>query len=254
VRQSHAHAWVEVRTTAGWQTFDPTSGNDIDGRTQSSAWNSVKHLFDWLEFKWAEKVVAYDGERRENLIANLDRAAVNTVLNSKINPNRISHKMRRGWDDLTGRFTDWLSNGEGMMFSAKVIIGVIGLLVLVLCYGLAMIVLQRRRMRRRAARIGLDNLPTAEQIRLAKQLGFYEQLTTLLERRRIVRATHQTPAEFSDSLAFLPNEAFDTIRRLTRVFYSIRFGRRELAGEEQRELELTVEGLEPLLANQVSVR
>jgi len=102
-------------------------------------------------------------------------------------------------------------------------------------------------MRRRAARIGLDNLPTAEQIRLAKQLGFYERLMTLLESRRIVRPRHLTPAEFSDSLAFLPNEAYDTIRRLTQIFYTIRYGRRDLPHEEQKDLESTVDTLEPLL-------
>jgi hypothetical protein len=254
VRQSHAHAWVEVKTTRGWETFDPTSGNDIDGPAKRSRWSAVKHFFDWLEFKWAEKVVAYDGERRENLIANLDRAAVNTVLHTPFNPNRVSKSMRSSWSDMMRQFNDWLSNGQGMMFSVKLIIGLITLLGAVLFYGLGLIVVQRRRMRRRAARIGLDNLPTAEQIRLAKQLGFYEQLTTLLERRRIIRPRHQTPTEFSDSLAFLPNEAFNTIRRLTQVFYSIRYGRRELAQDEQKELESTVENLEPLLDNTMPVR
>ena len=41
----------------------------------------------------------------------------------------------------------------------------------------------------------------------------------------------------------------DTIRRLTNVFYSIRFGRRQLPGEEQKDLEATVQGLEPILDN-----
>jgi Ca2+/Na+ antiporter len=254
VRQSHAHAWVEVRTPAGWQTFDPTSGNDADLRGRSSAWNAVKHFFNWMEFKWAEKVVAYDGERRDNLIANLDRAAVNSMLNSNINPNRLSRQMRFGWDDITNRINDWLTNGQGLLFSAKILIAVIALLVLVLLYGLFAILRQRHRMRRRAARIGLDNLPTAEQIRLARQLGFYEQLTTLLERRRITRPRHLTPAEFSDSLAFLPNEAFHTIRRLTDIFYSIRFGRQELPHDQQKDLESTVERLEPLLDNTMPVR
>jgi hypothetical protein len=157
--------------------------------------------------------------------------------------------MKRGWGGMTQWLNEWLTNGQGMMFSVKLIIGLLVLLGAVLFYGLFTLFRQRRRMRRRAARIGLDNLPTAEQIRLARQLGFYEQLTTLLERRRILRHRHQTPAEFSDSLSFLPNEAFDTIRRLTRVFYSIRFGRRELAGDEQKDLEVTVQGLEPILDN-----
>ena len=254
VRQSHAHAWVEVKTTRGWQTFDPTSGNDVDGPTKRSKWAAVKHFFDWLEFKWAEKVVAYDGESRDNLIANLDRAAVNSVLRTQFNPNRFSRSMRFGWRDMMRQLNEWLSNGQGMMFSVKLIIGLIAVLGAMLLYGVGVYVVQRRRMRRRAARIGLANLPTAEQIRLAKQLGFYEQLTTLLERHRIFRPRHQTPTEFSDSLSFLPTEAFDTIRRLTRVFYSIRYGRRVLAQDEQRDLESTVEGLSPMLDNTHAVR
>ena len=78
-------------------------------------------------------------------------------------------------------------------------------------------------------------------------------LTTLLERSHITRPRHQTPAEFSDSLSFLPNEAYHTIRRLTQIFYSIRFGRQELPVEEQKDLESTVQNLEPILQNQLAL-
>ena len=54
VRQSQAHAWVEVRTAEGWKTFDPTSGRDDRERrspagspgggrasaTSSTSWNT----------------------------------------------------------------------------------------------------------------------------------------------------------------------------------------------------------------------
>src|SRR4029077_408538 len=30
VRQSHAHAWVEVQTPTGWETFDPTSSREAE--------------------------------------------------------------------------------------------------------------------------------------------------------------------------------------------------------------------------------
>ena len=247
VRQSHAHAWVEVKTPDGWRTFDPTSGNDTSGAAQRSAWQSVKHFFDWLEYKWAENVVAYDGERRENLISSLDHSVVNAMIRSKINPRSASRSVQRGWDGLIRHLTDWF-NGDGVKFSEAMVITLVLVLALLgLCFQLFRLIRQRRRIRRRAAKIGLDSLPTAQQIRLARQLGFYEQLTTLLERRQIFRPGHQTPAEFSDSLAFLPNEAFDTIRRLTKIFYSIRFGRRELRQEEQKDLETTVENLEPML-------
>ena len=103
-------------------------------------------------------------------------------------------------------------------------------------------------MRRRAARIGLSHLPSAEQIRLAKQLGFYERLMRLLHRRNIARAPYHTHAEFSQSLSFLPNQAYDTIHRLTKLFYAVRFGQRHLSHDEQKDLNATVDELEPILS------
>jgi transglutaminase-like putative cysteine protease len=248
VRQSHAHAWVEVKTANGWQTFDPTSGNDAAGTAKTSAWQSVKHFFDWLEFKWAEKVVAYDGDRRENLINRIDAGVANAIINTGFNPRRATASVQGFWSRLTATVGGWLQQGPGGGGAGALLkLAALAAVVFGGGYWVVRRLRQRVRIRRRAVKIGLDNLPTAEQIRLAKQLGFYEELTTLLERRRITRPPHQTPAEFGDSLSFLPSEAYDAIRRLTRVFYSIRFGTRELASDEQRELETEVRGLEPLL-------
>lgn len=249
VRQSHAHAWVEVKTLNGWKTFDPTSGNDIDGPGKQSALQSIKHFFDWLEYKWAANVVAYDAARRDSLVNKLEHRVSQGVMKTQMNPNSAFHSIERWWEHLVRVLTNWF-NGDGVQFSEALTIVLVLLLgVLILSYQLFRMIRQRRLMRRRAAKIGLENLPTAEQIRLARQLGFYEQLTTILEQRRIVRPSHQTPAEFSDSLAFLPNEAFDTIRQLTRIFYSIRFGRQELQHDEQKELESTVQNIEPMLGS-----
>jgi transglutaminase-like putative cysteine protease len=253
VRQSHAHAWVEVQTPAGWKAFDPTSGNEAGPTHARDTWRSVKNFFNWLEFKWADKVVAYDGERRDNLIQDLDRTVVNAALSSPVNPNKWQQSLSTGWREWMNRLTQSINDGTGLMLSAKVIIAMIVVLTLVVCYGAFTLIRQRYRMRRRAARIGLHGLPTSEAIRLARQLGFYERLMTLLERRRIVRPAHMTPAEFTDGLAFLPNEAYDTIRRLTQVFYSIRFGRQRLQREEREELEATVARLEPVLDTAVPV-
>jgi transglutaminase-like putative cysteine protease len=247
VRQSHAHAWVEVKTPTGWTAFDPTSGNEDGVVHARDTWRSVKNFFNWLEFKWAEKVVAYDGERRDNLIQDLDRSVVNAALNTNVNPNKWQGRLRDGWAGWMSRITQSLNDGTGLMFSARLVIAIIVLLVAGVMYGAFTLLRQRYRMRRRAARIGLDNLPASEAMRLAKQLGFYERLTTLLERRRIVRPRHMTPAEFTDGLSFLPNEAYDTIRRLTQVFYSIRYGGERLGREQRESLEATVNGLEPVL-------
>src|SRR5439155_17000323 len=67
VRQSHAHAWVEVRTPRGWLSFDPTSGRGADGMQAATAWQRVKHFFDFLDYIWANAVVAYDRDSRDSL-------------------------------------------------------------------------------------------------------------------------------------------------------------------------------------------
>jgi hypothetical protein len=256
VRQSHAHAWVEVRTRYGWRQFDPTSGNAVDGPTKRTAWQKVKHFLAFLEYKWQSSVVAYDGERREDLISKLDRSVVNAAVNSNINPRRIGGAFREWWSRKTEAFDNWLNRnaGEGWFLAAKVIVGLIALLIAILMYVILNYLLTRWRMRRRAARIGLDALPTSQQIKLARQLGFYEHLMKLLGRQQIFRPVHLTPAEFGASLTFLPNEAFDAISRLTQAFYSIRYGEAQLSSDEQRELEETVDHPEPVLDNRVRVR
>ena len=97
---------------------------------------------------------------------------------------------------------------------------------------------------RRAMRMGLDGLPRPDQMRLAQQLGFYEDMLRLLERQGIRRERNQTPLEFSRSLSFLPSEVYDAVRRLTRIFYRVRFGRAQVRGSQQRRLALVVARLE----------
>ncbi len=89
--------------------------------------------------------------------------------------------------------------------------------------------IRRWQLRRRAARIGLDALPPAEQLRLARQLGFYDDLLRILERRQIERPAHLTPLEFAKSLLHLPAGAYRSVRRLTEVFYRVRYGQQAAA-------------------------
>jgi hypothetical protein len=100
---------------------------------------------------------------------------------------------------------------------------------------------------RRAARIGIESLPSDERLRLARQLGFYDELLTLLERRGIRRPPHFTPMEFTDSLAFLPAEAYHAVRRLTEVFYRIRYGRQELKPGQRDRLRGIIDSVEGIL-------
>ena len=86
-----------------------------------------------------------------------------------------------------------------------------------------------------AQRIGIESLPPNQQLHLARQLGFYDDLVRLLEQHQIIRPAHLTPLEFGRSLSFLPAAIYDKILRLTHLFYEVRYGGVELTlGRQKR--------------------
>ncbi|MFT3787952.1 MAG: transglutaminaseTgpA domain-containing protein [Tepidisphaeraceae bacterium] len=240
VRQSHAHSWVEVLTDNGWERFDPTSGNgSYAAVAKGGFFISVKHFFDYLEQAWSSSVIAYDASAQTNLLDRVENGMSNTANKT----NSALADVRSNWFGLRG----WLDDLNLYSISSKVI----GVAVVVMILGgIAMIgtyLYQQWLLRRRARRIGLGELRPDEQIRLARQLSFYDQLVRSLERHRIVRAPHQTPLEFGQSLTFLPAEAYDTIVRLTRIFYRVRFGEAKLAPSTRKRLDRVVQRIEHTL-------
>jgi transglutaminase-like putative cysteine protease len=233
VRQNQAHAWVEVLDPTGeWRTYDPTSGRGADDVMASTGvWRRTVQIFQFLEYTWADSVVAYDRDSRANLITNVDRSLTNTATNSSVTSSRIVDWISHHVDAFASRATTLLLAG---LISAMIVAVVIFLM-------------ERWRLHRRARRIGLNDLPTSDQMRLVRQLGFYDDLLRLLEKHRILRPSHLTPLEFSRSIEFLPNEAFDTVNRLTKIFYRVRYGRHELSIAQQRHLAAVISKLNAIM-------
>lgn len=226
IRQSHAHAWVEVQTPNGWITFDPTSGRAFN-EARAGLMQRLRSMMNFMEFTWATSVIAYDNENRENLITNVNTRLDQTAVNS--------------WPRVQA-LIQWIQ-GKFEIFASRVVGPIMVLLVVGMLFSVCWFLWERWRLRRRAERIGLDILPTTDQLRLVRQLGFYDDLLRLLERHNMTRPPHQTPLEFADSLAFLPSETYDTVRRLTQIFYKIRFGRMKLTGPQQRRLHTVLHRL-----------
>jgi hypothetical protein len=239
VRQSHAHAWVEVLVKDGekgvrWKTYDPTSGRD-DNRAskQAGLWTTVKHFLDFIEYTYATNVIAYDNENRENIMQ-----AVESKMTAQ-----VYRGLNAGWsfgdwpglDRLVERLTGSLAN----LLTLLVAVGALA------AGGWSL--WQRRKLRRRAARMGIDSLPPDERRRLARQLGFYDDLMRLLARHQITRPAHLTPMEFARSLLFLPSDLYETVRRLTGVFYRVRYGRADLSPSQQRRLGNVINRVEGTL-------
>jgi transglutaminase-like putative cysteine protease len=226
VRDSDAHAWVEVYTAKGWETFDPTSDQMADAQSKTAGLvESVRHFVDFLEYTYANAVITYDNNDRANII----EATEMKMYVAKTRGQSGFFWFRQEWSDFLKHY-----NYFPLFFN--VLSAFVGLMVLAGLGFTLYFLWEKWMLRRRARRMGISSLPPAEQARLARQLGFYDDMVLLLERLGIRRPIHQTPMEFSDSLLFLPSEAYRTIGRLTQVFYRVRFGKAELSPSQRRRL------------------
>jgi hypothetical protein len=225
VRKNQAHAWVEVLTDQGWETFDPTSGNQTMEAASTGILARIRSLFNYLEYRWATSVVAYGQENRQAIMSTMDVFTVNAA-GSSIDK---MHALPRAWTRFLDRIADYFANPTWVTTLTSLLLTA---MAAVICY----FIYEQSRLRRRAQRIGLDRLPPEQRRRLTRQLGFYDDLLRLLERRGIIPPPHLTPLEFSDQLNYLPNQTFHDIRRLTRLFYRIRFGGAELNNYRKKVL------------------
>lgn len=224
VRQSHAHAWVEVKTPLGWKSFDPTSGNEV-GRNRVTVWQRLKHLFNFMEYTYANSVIAYDNQNQENLVNTMETRMTNTIYSGA----GTLESLKR-----------WLNSDRLDYITSHIVVVMVALILMALVGFVGFFLWEKWLLRRRAVRIGLEALPPDEQLRLARQLGFYDDLLQLLARHQITRPRHLTPLEFARSLAFLPAGAYETVHRLTGLFYRVRFGKSELDSGQRRRLGTTI--------------
>jgi transglutaminase-like putative cysteine protease len=235
VKQSNAHAWCEVFTGQQWDTFDPTSGIEVQGQVRRGYFNGLKKVFDYLEFKWANSVVAYDRNQRRNLVDTLDYQLSKAPLPTGTQSLSVwQQKIQSQW-------AKWESIRMGVI--STILGAVISSMALAVVVAIVWYLIERWRMRRRARRIGLGPLSTPDQLRMVRQLGFYDDMLRVLEKHHIPRPRHLTALEFSRTLSFLPSGAFDDVYRLTKLFYRIRYGAIALNPHRQRQLIDTVHHL-----------
>jgi hypothetical protein len=235
VRQSDAHSWVEVRTADGWKTFDPTSGTpaDLASRNKEGFLQPLEHLVDYLQYTYASRIIAYDNDDRKNLIETTESAM-----------GRAGASSRSFYDEIN----NWIATDRFWKVSSTVIGAMAWLAVLGVMAAIGIFLSERWKLSRLAARIGINLLPAAEKQRLTRQLVFYDNLMRLLERHQLVRPANLTPLEFVESLLFLPSETYQTILRLTKIFYRVRFGGAELSNEQRKRLEIVLTRLNDALS------
>ena len=139
VRQSHAHAWVEVRTPDGLENVRPHQQPESRaGRDQEHVGSVTPVRLSRIRLR--ETVVAYDRKSRDNLLESMEAKMSQTAVNS----SQAVYSARQ-WADMP---PFWF-------VSSRLLSGFIGLMILGLLVAVCWFLFDRWRLRRRA-RIGLE--------------------------------------------------------------------------------------------------
>jgi len=212
VRQSDAHSWVEVYfpRTSSWVTFDPTPPAGRTARERTGLAGYLSKYSEAFELMWFQYVIGYDKQEQRSLVTSLRKGLVD-------------------FQDSISRI--YRARSASSFVGKPLLIGLASLTFLVI------VVLLTRRVRNLGWRRGLKIWSSASDAEHAP-VDFYERLLTILARRGLTRAAHQTPLEF----AVLAGA--DEAALITSAYNRVRFGNQSLTALENRTLEEALNRLE----------
>lgn len=226
VRESNAHAWVEVRTGLWqWRTFDPTTDTMIvalqeDKRSWADNWRWV---YDRADFLWNSRFVTFDGSTQATLAERFGDA--------------FSLGVQDVWAALSStarRVNRFFSLGPaGYIW--------LGIVVCVGVLAVAAIVVTKRRRRRRVKVLALEGVRDRRALLMA---GFYVDVLDAFERAGVGKPRSVPPLmHMARVRATNPRLAADA-EPLVALFYEVRFGGRSLGRYERRKAEDAARRLE----------
>jgi protein-glutamine gamma-glutamyltransferase len=205
VRESDAHAWVEVYfPDYGWITFDPTpAGNDA---RPHGLFARLGLYWDWFQFAWSEWIVNYDFSHQITLAQNLQKTSRDWGEHAHVYARRKEQQAMRFLLALDHRLE------ASPYLLPSILLLLIGLLVYV--RGRSMLGYLAARWSLRAGHRGnLDASLAAFE---------YREMLRLLERRGWKKVESQTPLEFVATIR--ETEVAASVAQLTELYQLARFG------------------------------
>jgi transglutaminase-like putative cysteine protease len=218
VRQSDAHAWVEVFVEGHWRELDPTPGGEEE--EEGGVFASLRQISDYVQLRWMNYVISYSLSDQVGFV----------------------EKQRKRAQKLRKRVTAWflrlkdhaLASTENvtwlLVVAGATLIGLILGVVLLRRY------LRRRRVQGAGGRRVVPLTP----------IEFYERLTLLLKRLGHERSASETPLEFAHRLAALGQPELAPVTTVVEAFYAVRFGEQALPAEREEAVRRALTNIEAL--------
>ena len=232
VRESNAHAWVEVQTGPHrWRTFDPSPRaalQEIHGRDASFA-DRLRWLFDRFEARWEFGFIAFDQDAQARVVESFDR---------QLAP-RLSGALAavREWAAALNRA--FYLGPAGYIW-----MGIVGFALIIAV--IALVKLMRRSMKIRTI-LRLAHLRGAQYQQMLRQLGFYLDMLNVLDKAKRAKPLWQPPLAFAAQLSPDQPHASKLVERISSAFYTARYGRQRLTRDELKQVTADVQELASVL-------
>ena len=216
VRESDAHAWVEVFFPEyGWMTFDPTPPGNPQHR---GLLDKVGLYWDWFQFAWGEWVINYDFAHQLTLGQNLQKTSRNW-----------GDRARDVWRTKEHAAMARLLTLDRQLETSKYFLP--GVLLLLLT--MLLVVRGRSMIRYVAARWSLRARRTGDLTANLASLEYTEMLR-LLEKSGWKKSPSQTALEFAAAIS--AGDLAAPIAELTELYLSARFGQHSARIEQMSSL------------------
>lgn len=246
IRQSDAHAWVELRTHANrWETFDPTPPSALQHVQRSSGGllSRARQFWEALEFSWVQNVVSFDQSSGRPPLTG----AWATRRDTSSAPLAEVRKRIKSLSDAVG---GWLPEGTfGRTVSAFITFILIGG-VAYAAWRLLRWTTARLRRLLSFREPGEDSLPPD----LLARIQFYLRASEMLARAGLPRPRSMPPLRHARSLPQDDPRLAAAVAALAERYYAVRYGQQPLSPEQEGDIRARLTELAALLQARAAVR